>query len=312
MLRDRMALNGALAQVWPPFVLVAGLLLIGLVANEDGLFERAGVILQRLPGGPVALLLSSLVLVAVVTAVLNLDTAVVFLTPILIYAARARGVEEEAYLYGAVYLANASSLYLPGSNLTNLLVLSREHVSGGAFASQMLPLALAATVSTALGLLVLFHRKLGTATAGPIRRVSVRAVGLGLPAALCAAVLTIAFSDPAIPVFAIGAGCVAVELARGRLRFAKVIRAIGPATLAGLFCLSVALGVLARSWGGPERLLHGVGAIGTSAIAAISVVFVNNLPSAMLLASRPVRNGSGVPCRRLNRRMRRRSSTNRR
>jgi arsenical pump membrane protein len=54
--------------------------------------------LERLPGPPVALLAGAMVLVAAVTAVLNLDMAVVFLTPVLVVAARARGVDEEAFL----------------------------------------------------------------------------------------------------------------------------------------------------------------------------------------------------------------------
>jgi arsenical pump membrane protein len=116
-------LSAAVEVAWPPFVLVTGLLLIGLVAHRDGLFEQAGRSLQGLAGPPVVLLAACLLLVAVVTAVLNLDTAVVFLTPVLVHAARGRGIEEEAFLYGTVYMANASSLYLPGSNLTNLLVL---------------------------------------------------------------------------------------------------------------------------------------------------------------------------------------------
>ena len=126
-------LSTAAEQAWPPFVLVTGLLLIGLVANHDGLFEQTGRFVQGLAGPPVVLLAACLLLVAVVTAVLNLDTAVVFLTPVLVHAARGRGIEEEAFLYGTVYMANASSLYLLGSNLTNLLVLRpsadlRRHV----------------------------------------------------------------------------------------------------------------------------------------------------------------------------------------
>jgi len=38
---------GAAAQDWSPFVLVAGLLLIGLVADDDGLFAAAGYHLAR-------------------------------------------------------------------------------------------------------------------------------------------------------------------------------------------------------------------------------------------------------------------------
>lgn len=69
-----MVLSDAAQQAWPPFVLVVGLLLIGLVAHADGLFGRAGGLLERLPGPPAALLAGSIALVALVTAVLNLDT----------------------------------------------------------------------------------------------------------------------------------------------------------------------------------------------------------------------------------------------
>jgi arsenical pump membrane protein len=113
----------AALQAWPPFILVAGLLMIGAAAAADGLFESIGARLAsgRLP--PRALLVALLALVAVVTAVLNLDTSVVFLTPVLVHAARRRGVDERPFLYGSVFMANSASLLLPGSNLTNLLVL---------------------------------------------------------------------------------------------------------------------------------------------------------------------------------------------
>ena len=82
--------------------------------------------------GSRGLLVALLGLVAVVTAVLNLDTAVVFLTPVLVHAARRRGLDERPFLYGAVFMANAASILLPGSNLTNLLVLSRHPTAASA------------------------------------------------------------------------------------------------------------------------------------------------------------------------------------
>ena len=125
-----------------PFLLVAGLLLLGLVADRDGVFEFASARLLGVTTHPRRLLLLALALVALVTAVLNLDTAVVFLTPILIGAARGSGSGEEAFLYGSVLMANASSLLLPGANLTNLLVLAGEPVSGATFVARVLPAAL--------------------------------------------------------------------------------------------------------------------------------------------------------------------------
>src|SRR5437660_3992987 len=135
---------GAAGQVWPPFVLVAGLLLIGGVAAADGLFEAIGARLARAPVPPRALLVALLGLVAIVTAVLNLDTSVVFLTPVLVHAARRRKLDERPFLYGSVFMANAASLLLPGSNLTNLLVLRANPQTGAAFATQMLAAWIAA------------------------------------------------------------------------------------------------------------------------------------------------------------------------
>lgn len=110
----------AASRTWPPFVLVAGLLLIGVVAHEDGTFAAAGALLDRVAGGETALFLIAMGLVAVVTALLNLDTSVAFLTPVLIHVARRRDLPGERFLYGCVFMSNAASLLLPGSNLTNL------------------------------------------------------------------------------------------------------------------------------------------------------------------------------------------------
>ena len=81
----------AVGQVWPPFVLVTGLLLVGLVADGDGLFAWAGRALADLAPGGRSLFVGGCLTVAVVTAVLNLDTAVVFLTPVLVHAGRRTG-----------------------------------------------------------------------------------------------------------------------------------------------------------------------------------------------------------------------------
>jgi arsenical pump membrane protein len=78
-------------QAWPPFVLVTGLVLIGASAAVDGLFEALGARLAHARLGARGLLLALLGLVAAVTAVLNLDTSVVFLTPVLGHAPGAAG-----------------------------------------------------------------------------------------------------------------------------------------------------------------------------------------------------------------------------
>ena len=59
---DHMILTSA-RQVWPPFVLVTGLLLIGAVAAADGLFEALGARLARARLSARSLLLALLGLV---------------------------------------------------------------------------------------------------------------------------------------------------------------------------------------------------------------------------------------------------------
>src|SRR5919204_2885616 len=151
------AILASTRQAWPPFVLVAGLLLIGAVAAADGLFEAIGVRLAGARLGARSLLLALLALVAVVTAVLNLDTSVVFLTPVLVHAARQRRLNERPFLYGSVFMANAASLLLPGSNLTNLLVLRSNPEADAGFALRMLPAWLAACTMTAAFVAIAFR-----------------------------------------------------------------------------------------------------------------------------------------------------------
>ena len=96
----------------------------------------------------------------VVTALLNLDTAVAFLTPVFVYCARSRRAGEAALLYACILLANAGSLILPGSNLTNLIVLGHAHMSGGEFFRRMAPAGVVSVLVTALVIGVCHHPEL--------------------------------------------------------------------------------------------------------------------------------------------------------
>lgn len=281
-------LHAALAQTWPPFVLVSGLLLIGLVAGRDGLFDAAASRLMRFPGPPPALLLACFSLVAVVTALLNLDTSAVFLTPVLIRVAQRRRIDAAPFLYGAIFMANASSLFLPGSNLTNLLVLLGEHVSGGAFFTNMLPAALTASLLTAVGLLVIHRRQLLRVDRGssPGRAEPVPlALGLGFWGALLAAVLILVLRDAALPVLAVGLLLVARRAQRGELCLSETLTELGAPALLGLFLLSVLLGTVARASAFPADAIHSAGAPLTAVVAALASIVINNLPAAVLLSA---------------------------
>ncbi len=285
LLLDASAARSALGQAWPPFVLVAGLLLIGLVAGRDGLFDAAASRLVLMPGPPVLLLLACLALVAVVTALLNLDTSAVFLTPVLVKVARRRGLQEAPFLYGCVFMANASSLFLPGSNLTNLLVLSGEHVSGATFFARMLPMALLAVLLSAGGLVVIHRRALSVGGEPASEPRAPLRLGLGFWGALLAAALIVVLPNAALAVLAVGLILAAGRAREGKLAWKESLTWLGVPVLLGLFGLSVALGTFARASAFPADVLHTAGAPLTAAVAALASVLVNNLPAAVLLSS---------------------------
>jgi len=263
-------------QAWPPFVLVTGLLLIGSVAAADGLFEALGARISRSRLGSSALLVALLALVAGVTAVLNLDTSVVFLTPVLVYAARRRRLDERPFLYGSVFMANAASLLLPGSNLTNLLVVRSDPQNGFSFALRMLPPWLVSCTLTAGFLVVAFRLEESGGDDGELPELR---LGIGAASTLAAGALVLGLPNPALPVLVVGVAAVTVRRARINL---------DPRALAALFALAVAFGSLGRLCSGLGNLVSTSGAPATAAVGAATAILINNLPAALVLSSRPV------------------------
>lgn len=285
-------LVASLSRAWPSFVLVAALLVLGLVAERGGVFRWAGAALERLPGPPVVLGLASFALVAAVTATMNLDTAVVFVTPVVVHAARRRDLDPLPVAYGALVMANAASLLLPGANLTNLIVRGDDPIGGGRWLTEVAPAGLAAAVVSLAVLLARDGRTwrwASTARGGAPERVSAATPPAPRPVAVLAVavagVLIVLLPEPALPVLAVAAAVVVADAVRGRLRVVAVARAIGPVVLGALFALVVALGWLARAWDGPSGLVADQGALATAWTGAIASVLVNNLPAAALLTA---------------------------
>jgi arsenical pump membrane protein len=277
--------RSAAAQTWSPFVLVSGLLLVGMVAEADGLFRAAGSYLARVARDGLTLFVGATLLVILVTATLNLDTSVVFLTPVLIAAARQRGGAERSLLYGALLLSNASSLFLPGSNLTNLIVLGHHPLSGGGFLALMWPAALAACIVTAACIGVWARHDLAAPTVR-VTRTDRPVLGLGLPAVVLVVVLVLALRAPALPVLGVGALAALARVAQRRLTAHRAVDTLGVPVLVGLFGITVGLGTLGRVWSGPATLLSHLGGVGVAIAAAAFSVLCNNLPAASLLAAR--------------------------
>ena len=277
--------RSAAAQNWSPFVLVTGLILIGLVANDDGLFAAAGHQLARLSSSGVVLFAGATVMIAVVTAVLNLDTSVAFLTPVLVYTARSRGEGEAPLLYGCLLLSNAGSLFLPGSNLTNLIVLGHVRLSGASFLARMWAPALVALMVTA-GVVAVLERRSLRVSKNDLTHVDRPTLGLGLLAVVASAVLVLALHSPALPVAVVGVVAIGIRLAARKDQPRHVVQVLGAPLLVLLFGVAVAMGTLGRVWDGPSTLLAHLDVWGTAAVAAVTSLIVNNLPAASLLAAR--------------------------
>jgi arsenical pump membrane protein len=262
----------AFEQAWPAFALVAGLLLVGATAAREGLFAEAGTLVARAPGGPFALLAGLLLVEAVVTAVLNLDTAVVFMTPVLLHAARARGLRDDPFLYGAIFMANAASLLLPGSNLTNLIVLAHARVTGSEFAARLWP-AWVVSVAITIAFVALVLQRGDRAEQTPPEAAPFRP-RLGTAAVAASAVLVLVLPRPELAVLALG---IAVALvARTSLR------AVNAPLLLGVLALAVVLGALARA---VDLGALATGRWATAWIAVGAAALVNNLPAAVLLSA---------------------------
>lgn len=247
------------------------------------MFDWLAARLDRVPGSGRRLFFAGLAVVAVVTAFLNLDTAVVFLTPVMLGAAARRGIDQQPFLYGTSFMANASSLFLPGSNLTNLIVIGNEHVTGSEFARRMLPAALAAAIATAAALWLLHRGRLGGGRLEATRVARPGAIGIAGTLGVVAAMLVL--RDPALPVLGLGLAAAGLLVARGRLERRDLYEAVNPAVLAALFAVAVALGTLARVWSGPATLLDHAGRAETALVGAVAAVSLNNLPSAALLSA---------------------------
>lgn len=277
--------QAAASQDWPPFVLVTGLLLVGLVADGDGLFAAVGQQLARTAKHGAVLFFGTSLVIGVVTALLNLDTSVAFLTPVLVYTAKSRNEDETPLLCAVLLLSNAGSLFLTGSNLTNLIVLNHYHLSGAAFLSRMWAPALVSFALTALVIAIVEHRAMRQ-RAVPANRPERFAFGLGFVAVVITTALVVSLRDPALPVLIVGVITVAIKLTRDRGQLHRVIELLSLPTLVGLFGIAVALGTLGRAWSGPATLMSHLNLWETAPFAAISAIVVNNLPAASLLAAR--------------------------
>ena len=157
-----MDLPALVSRVGPILGFLVCITIVAELADGLGVFAFIARGAARLARGSVLRLWLLVVLVAVLaTAVLSLDTTAVLLTPVVLALAAQLRLDRMLFAFTAVWLANTASLFLPVSNLTNLLALTRLPDAGViAFLRLTWPAAVACTVVTVMALALFFRRSL--------------------------------------------------------------------------------------------------------------------------------------------------------
>ncbi len=120
---------------------LVALLILSALVDKSGLFEWAALhAAHRARGSGRALFRNVFLLGAVVTATLSLDTTAVLLTPVVLAFVRRLDVPARPYMIACAFVANAASLSLPVSNLTNLVLAAAFRIPFAAFVARMFPI----------------------------------------------------------------------------------------------------------------------------------------------------------------------------
>ena len=231
-----------------------------------------------------------LLLGAFTTIALSLDTTAVLLTPVVLALASRLRLSPLPFAMSAVWLANTASLLLPVSNLTNLLAVSRSHMSAVEFASRTWLPALLSLVVTAVVLGLVYRRDLGGHYRIP-DAIDVRDNTLFRVAAIvCVAVAP--FFVSGIPVWITATAAAVLLVVLFAFRAPRTLRiSLLPWRLVllvwGLFLVIATLGVH-----GLDELLgrlaghsgSAVGVLRTAGVGAGASNLFNNLPSYLALA----------------------------
>src|SRR4051794_35638180 len=149
------------SSLWPALAfLLAGVPLAALL-DRLGFFEAAAAVMAGRRAREQAVL-GLWVLAALTTAVLNLDTTVVLLTPLYSRLARQADVDPVPLVIIPLLLASLASSVLPVSNLTTLIVAERFDLGA---ADVLTHLALPSFIASTVGWL-LYRRRFPTRLAG--------------------------------------------------------------------------------------------------------------------------------------------------
>ncbi len=142
-------------------IFLLGMMIVTGIAEHAGVFDALAERAARVAhGSGHILLLSVFLLGTVITALLSLDVTIIVLTPIVYSVVTRIGIDPLPYLVACAFVANTGSLFLPMSNLTNILMYDLLHLSFAHFAIVMfLPNIAALFVNVAI-FMILFRKRI--------------------------------------------------------------------------------------------------------------------------------------------------------
>ncbi|WP_291050055.1 SLC13 family permease [Herbiconiux sp.] len=286
-------------RVTPVLAFVVAITVVAELASEAGVFTALA---ERMAGwgrGRIAMLwLLVLALAVVSTAFLSLDTTAVLVTPVVVVLALHIGISPIPFALAAVWLANTASLFLPVSNLTNLLAAGSFDGGVAGFLAVVWAPAVVGVVVSAGILSLVFRRSLRGRFELPERTPVDDRPLLVFSAVVVLLLLPMLVSG--LEVAFVAGGAAVLLLAAFVIRRP---RAIGPSLVPwqalgiaiGLFVLVEAahahgledlLATVSGSGDDPLSLLH------LAAVGALGANTINNLPAYLVLeplAGDPVR-----------------------
>ncbi|QUR69147.1 SLC13 family permease [Mycobacterium spongiae] len=280
---------------------LGAVLLLAKLCDDEGLFEAAGAAMARASDGAHGLLRQVFMVSATITAALGLDATIVLLTPAVLATVRRVRTPVRPYAYATAHLANAASLLLPVSNLTNLLAFRFADLSFTKFTVLMALPWLSAVAAVYVVFRWFFAADLreppDPREHGPPQQPPVFVLAV---VALTLAGFAVAHSLHVAPAWAAlaGASVLAVRsLRHGHTSIAEMARALNVPFLVFVLALGVVVhavmlnGMAARM---SPLLPSGSGLpalLGIAAVAAVLANVVNNLPATLVLV--PLAAASG-------------------
>ena len=284
----------------PVVAFLGAVLVLAKLCDDEGLFEYAGAAMARTSPGSHGLLRRVFAIAATITAALSLDATVVLLTPVVLVSVRRLRTPMRPYAYATAHLANAASLLLPVSNLTNLLAFHVADISFARFTLVMALPWLAAVAAVYVVFRVFFGKDLRLAPhpgeVGPPPPTLRPPVFVLLVVALTLAGFAVSESVGVAPAWVALAGASVLAVRSLRRRHTPLVKGVGEIARSvnvSFLVFVPALGVLVQAitLNGMGRAMSVVLPAGSTlpallavaGVAALLANVVNNLPATLVL-----------------------------